>query len=94
MCCARPAQETIGINLNHLSWDTFRFCLIFATSCSISLSNYGPTTILFTGLSKFIGVLHLLPYKASYGLIPNDEAYVHCYMRILPTINNAPTWLV
>jgi hypothetical protein len=36
------------------------------------LKHFSPSTILFTRLSQLTGVLHLLPYKASNGLIFND----------------------
>ena len=51
------------------------------------------STTLFTGLSQVTGVLHRLPYKASYRLIPKD-ACCPLFKQTLPSVSNLPIWLV
>lgn len=52
-----------------LSWEIFKFFLIFITFSSISLRNFGPTMALSIGLSQLISLMHFLTYKTSNGLI-------------------------
>jgi hypothetical protein len=63
------------VYLFSLSHTTFKLCLIFTKSSSISLRNYTSITALFVGLSHLTGVLHFLPYKASNDLIFDDAWY-------------------
>jgi hypothetical protein len=72
----------------YLSWDAFKFYLILATRSPISSSNFGPRVIMFLGLCQLIGVLHILPYKASNGLMMQ---YAHCCMQTPPSGDNTPT---
>jgi hypothetical protein len=75
-----PMNYVLIFIVLYLSWDAIKFYLILATRSPISSSNFGPSVIISFGLFQLIGVLHILPYKASNGL---KMQYAHCCMQTL-----------